>query len=92
MAMISLKKTHSRPEAEVRGLVDELAASLKQRYDVEARWVNDSTVKIDHSRMSGKLTLQPNLVSIEVKLGFLAGAFKGKIESELRKSLDEKLG
>lgn len=90
--MISLKKAHSRPEAEVRGLVDELATSLKQRYDVDTVWIDDRTVKIHHSRMSGKLILQPNMVSIEVKLGLLAGAFKNKIESELRKSLDEKLG
>lgn len=92
MATISLKKAHSRPDAEVRGLVEELAASLKQRYDVQAVWLDDHTVKVDHSRMSGRLTIQPNQVSIEIKLGLLAGAFKGRIESELRKSLDEKLG
>lgn len=91
MATISLKKAHSRPEPEVRALVEELAASLKQRYDVNAVWVDDHTVKISHNRMSGKLSMLPNQVCIEVKLGFLAGAFKSKIESELRKSLDEKL-
>ncbi|MFT5577066.1 MAG: putative polyhydroxyalkanoate system protein [Bermanella sp.] len=91
MATISLRKTHSRPEPEVRALVEELAASLTQRYDVEAVWIDDNTVKINHNRMSGKLSMQPNQVCIEVRLGFLAGAFKSKIESELRKSLDEKL-
>jgi putative polyhydroxyalkanoate system protein len=34
----------------------------------------------------------PGEVRIEVKLGMLAGAFKGTIEAELRKALDEKLG
>ena len=92
MSTILLKKVHSRPEEEVRGLVEELAASLKQRYDVDAVWLDDYTVKIYHSRMSGSLRMQPNQVSIEVKLGLLAGAFKGRIESELRKSLDQKLG
>ncbi len=65
--------------------------SLEQRYDVQAVWVDSNTVKIKHSRMSGRLSLAPNQVNVEVKLGLLAGAFKGKIESELRKSLDEKL-
>ena len=92
MATIFLRKSHSRSDAEVRKLVDELAASLEQRYGVEAVWIDDSTVKIDHARMSGKLSLQPHQVNIEVKLGLLAGAFKNRIESELRKSLDEKLG
>ncbi len=91
MATISMKKAHSRPESEVRALVEELAASLEQRYGVKAVWTDDNTVKIHHSRMSGKLSMQPNQVNIEVKLGLLAGAFKSKIESELRKSLDEKL-
>lgn len=92
MSTISLKKSHTRPEPEVRALVEELAASLKRRYDVDAVWLDERTVTISHSRMSGRLRMEPRQVCIDIKLGLLAGAFRSRIESELRKSLDEKLG
>ena len=92
MSTISLRKSHARPEPEVRALVEELAAALKQRYDIDAIWLDERTVTITHSRLSGQLRLEPRQVCIDIKLGLLAGAFRSRIESELRKSLDEKLG
>ena len=91
MARISLSKKHDRPEQDVRQMVDELAQSLARRYDAKAVWSGDSSVKIDHSRLSGRLDILPGEVRIEVKLGMLAGAFKGTIEAELKKALEEKL-
>ncbi|MBB3046519.1 putative polyhydroxyalkanoate system protein [Litorivivens lipolytica] len=91
MSRISLSKKHNKPESDVRHMVGELVESLARRYDAKAVWEGDSSVKIDHSRLSGRLDILPGEVRVDVKLGMLAGAFKGKIESELRKALDEKL-
>lgn len=91
MARISLSKQHNKPEGEVRAMVEDLAESLARRYDAKAVWDGDNSVKIDHSRLSGRLDILPGEVKVDVKLGMLAGAFKGKIEAELRKALDEKL-
>lgn len=91
MAKISLRKKHSKPQSEVRAMVDELARSLGKRYDATTRWESDSAVLIKHSRLNGRLEIYEDEVVVEVKLGMLAGAFKGTIESELRRALDEKL-
>ncbi|WP_372750458.1 polyhydroxyalkanoic acid system family protein [Litorivivens sp.] len=91
MAKISLRKKHTKPESEVKTMVEELARSLAQRYDAKTRWDGDNAVTISHPRLNGRLQIHRDEVTIDVKLGMLAGAFKGKIESELRKALDEKL-
>ena len=92
MARISLSKKHSKPEAEVRQMVEELAQSMARRHGAKTAWNGDNSIRIDHSRLSGRLDMLPGEVRIEVKLGMLAGAFKGTIEAELRKAIDEKLG
>lgn len=91
MATISLRKKHSKPQTEVKAMVDDLAQSLGRRYDATTRWEGDNTVLIKHARLNGRLEIHKNEVVVEVKLGMLAGAFKGTIESELRRALDEKL-
>ncbi len=43
MAKISLRKKHTKPESEVKTMVEELARSLAQRYDAKTRWDGDGT-------------------------------------------------
>ena len=38
--------------------------------------------------MSGTLTVSPEKFEIDARLGFLLGAFKDRIESEILKNLD----
>ncbi len=91
MAKISLRKKHSKSQSEVKAMVDDLARSLAERYDASTRWEGDHAVVIKHARLNGRLEILSDEVLVEVKLGMLAGAFKGTIESELRRALDEKL-
>lgn len=72
-------------------MVDDLARSLGARYDATTWWEGENVVVIKHARLNGRLEIHKDEVAVEVTLGLLAGAFKGTIESELRRALDEKL-
>ena len=90
MAKISLTHPHDRDPADVKQQVDELAQKLKANYGVSCHWEGE-TLCFERSGLSGQLEVQPQQVAVDVKLGMLYSPMKGKIESELKKVLAEKL-
>jgi putative polyhydroxyalkanoate system protein len=46
------------------------------------------TVRFTRSGVNGTLQVSKDLFALDAKLGFLLGAFKGRIEAEIVKNLD----
>ncbi|ALN85520.1 polyhydroxyalkanoic acid system family protein [Lysobacter capsici] len=89
MSSIDIQHPHSLAPAKARKAVEEVAKKLAERFDVEYGWVGD-TLNFSRSGVDGKIALQPNQLHVSAQLGFLLGALKGPIESEIRRVLEER--
>ena len=73
---------------ELREAAQGLAESLEQQHGVRSRWDGD-TVRIKGSGVDGKLSIGEDTVEVSVMLGLLASAFKGVLQKEVQRYLDE---
>lgn len=88
---IDIRHSHSLPHAKARKAVEEVAEKLSERFDFDYAWDGD-TLNFNRSGVDGKIALAPKSLHVTAKLGFLVSAFKGPIENEIRRVLDERFG
>ncbi|WP_133478387.1 polyhydroxyalkanoic acid system family protein [Cognatilysobacter segetis] len=89
MATIDIRHTHSLAPDQARQAVQHIADTLAQRFGVEHGWQGDSLM-FNRSGVDGRVHLEPDAVRVTAELGFLLGAMKGTIESEIRRVLAER--
>jgi putative polyhydroxyalkanoate system protein len=86
---ISRKHTLGLPEA--RKIAYQWAEHSEKKLDMECTYEEGKTadeVQFTRSGVNGTLKVTATGFDLHAKLGFLLGAFKGKIESEIEKNLD----
>ena len=88
MAGFRVSKPYTMPVEELREAAQGLAATLEQQHGVKARWQGDSG-RIKGAGVDGELSFEGGVVDVSVRLGLLASAFKGVLEYEVRRYLDE---
>lgn len=91
MPDIDIRHPHTLSPDQAREAVQEVADTLSRRFGVTSEWVGDA-LGFSTSGVDGRITLAPNELHVRAKLGFLMSAFKGQIESEVRRILDERFG
>lgn len=91
MPTIDIRHDHSMPPARARKAVQEVADKLSERFGIDYKWAGD-TLNFARSGVDGKIDLAPNQLRVTANLGFLMSAFKGPIESEIRRVLQERFG
>lgn len=91
MPTIDIRHDHSMPPARARKAVQEVADKLSERFGIDYEWAGD-TLNFARSGVDGKIDLAPNQLRVTANLGFLMSAFKGPIESEIRRVLQERFG
>ena len=89
MSGIDIRHSHTLPHAKARKAVEEVAKKLAERFDVEYGWQGDD-LHFSRSGVDGKIALKPKELHVTAKLGFLVSAFKGPIEHEIQRVLDER--
>lgn len=89
MPSIDIRHAHSMPHARARKAVQEVANKLAERFGVECDWDGD-TLNFARSGVDGKIDLLPQSLRVTANLGFLMSAFKGPIEAEIKRVLDER--
>jgi putative polyhydroxyalkanoate system protein len=92
VSTISLRQSHNKTPEELRDLIRQLAIKLDDKYQLKSSWVNDDEVVVQRSGIKGRISLEPAEVRVEIKLGLMMGAFKSTIQSEIARSMAEKLG
>lgn len=88
MADVKARKTHNLSIDEAKQTAQQLADKLKNDYELESSWKGDTLV-FNRSGLKGQLKVSDKDVDIEISLGFMLKAFKGKIQAEVDKSLDK---
>lgn len=89
MSSIDIRHSHSLAPRKARKAVDEVAVKLADRFGMACEWVGD-TLNFSRSGVDGKIVLAPQQVHLFAQLGFLQSAFKGPIEAEIRRILQER--
>lgn len=92
MSTISLRQDHSKTSEELRDLIRQLAIKLEDKYQLKSSWVNDDELVVQRTGIKGRISLAPKEVRVEIKLGLMMSAFKATIQTEIARSMAEKLG
>ena len=87
MADISIKRAHYGSLADARKMADTVAVKLEKDYQLKSTWAGD-VMNFTRSGVNGTLLITTKELHIDIKLGFLAGAFKGTIADAVQKNLD----
>jgi putative polyhydroxyalkanoate system protein len=88
MAGFSVSRTHSMSSEDIRESAEELARELKTQYGLSYRWKGD-TATFRGSGVDGTLSFDRDVISLRVKLGFLAAMFEQSLLRAVNQYLDE---
>ena len=89
MPSIDITHAHSLPHAKARKAVQEVADKLSERFGIQYDWSGD-TLNFNRAGVDGKIALGGSSLRVTAELGFLMSAFRGPIEAEIRRVLDER--
>lgn len=89
MASIDIHHAHSLAPAKARQAVQEVADKLTERFGVDSHWDGD-ILHFTRAGIDGHIALAPQELHLTAQLGFLFGAMKGPIETEIRRVLGER--
>ena len=78
MARIAITHNHSQPEHTVREVLGKLVTELENEYQMTCVW-NGQHMDFHRSGASGKLSLHPHRVEIDIKLSMMLSMFEKKI-------------
>ena len=91
MADINITRQHGMTLANARKAAFKWAEQAEAKFDMECTYEEGQTsdeCSFTRSGVSGTLMVDKDNFVLNAKLGFLLGAFKDKIESEIVKNLD----
>ena len=94
MADIHIQREHTLGLAEARKIAFKWAEQVEEKFDMECtvhEGDDGDTVEFTRSGVKGELTVAADHFELVAQLGFLLGAFKKTIESEIEKELDSLL-
>ena len=94
MADIRIHRDHHLGLAKARKIAWNWAEEVEKNFDMECTVIEgdtSDTVEFKRTGVSGQLIVAADHFDLHAKLGFLLGAFKSRIESEIVKNLDDLL-
>ena len=94
MADLHIRREHSLTLAAARKIARSWAEQVESEFGMQCSYVEgakEDQVNFVRSGVKGYLAVTGDHFDLDAKLGFLLGAFKGKIEAEIVKNLDDLL-
>ena len=94
MAHIHIHREHALGHAAARKIALRWAEQAEEEFGLRCTYEegrDHDTVHFERSGVNGTLQVRAQAFELEAKLGFLLGAFKDRIESEIVKNLDDLL-
>ena len=86
MASIHIRHAHGTDQADAAARTRSLLTKFQtKRSDLvqDVQWVSDTKASLKGTGFEGSFEVNAEEVVVSLKLGFLAGAFKGKVEEIL---------
>ena len=91
MANLHILRKHALGLTQARAIAFQWAEQAESEFDMECTYEEggtDDMVSFTRSGVSGTLHVTKDKFELDAKLGFLLGAFKERIESEIVRNLD----
>ena len=91
MADLHILRKHALGFAKARKLAFDWAEQVEKEFGMQCTYEEGKTadlVRFTRSGVQGELRVTRDKFELHAKLGFLLGAFKGRIEAEIVKMLD----
>ena len=86
MADIHIVQAHAMSREQARQAAQQVSEKLAREYQLACVWDGD-TLRFERSGVAGELVLGAGQAAIDVRLGFLMGAFAPAIEAKLASSM-----
>lgn len=90
MPSIRIHHSHSLPLDQARKAVERIAAHIAEQFSVATRWERN-VLHFQRTGVNGTISLDGKDVAVAADLSFLLSPIKGRVESEIRRYLDEEL-
>lgn len=90
MPTLRIQHTHSQPDHTVHESLHKLTAELERELDLTCVW-GTNHIDFHRSGASGKLSIHPQKVDIEIKLSMMLGMFEKKIRNTIEDYCKEHL-
>ena len=84
--MINITQPHNLPPEAARAAAQLVADKLARELDLSCQWQGD-VLSFGKSGVEGTLTLLDNAAQMQIKLGFLYGAFAPAIQSKVAEKM-----
>ena len=94
MADLHIRREHSLSLAAARKIARSWAEQVEAEFGMQCTYqqgTKEDQVAFTRSGVNGILHVTADHFDLDAKLGFLLGAFKGRIEAEIVKNLDDLL-
>jgi|GEM_PF-2643696 len=91
MPKLTIEHPHKLPLDEVKRRLEELAARLSAKYNVDAKWTSPTEATVKRTGVSGKITLADSKVIVFLDLTFLLAPIKDKVDARVRQELSNVL-
>ena len=91
MADIHIHRSHALGLVKARKTAWKWAETVEEKFGMECTVIEgekSDVVEFTRTGVDGKLVVTADAFELEAKLGFLLGAFRGKIETEIEGYLD----
>ena len=91
MADIHIHRSHDLGLAKARKTAWKWAETVEEKFGMECTVIegeDSDVVEFTRAGVDGKLVVTGDAFELDAKLGFLLGAFRGKIETEIEGYLD----
>jgi putative polyhydroxyalkanoate system protein len=95
MPELKIERAHTLGLAGARAVAERWREQAEQDWGMACEFEPGETedhMRFARSGVSGELTVTDTRFDLQLKLGFLLGAYSGKIEEKIRANLDELLG
>jgi len=90
MSHIVIHRDHELTLDQARAAAEALAGQLAERYDISYHW-QENSLHFERSGVSGQIDLEPGVIRVSVRLGFLLVSLKSRLEQEIDRQLTEML-
>jgi putative polyhydroxyalkanoate system protein len=91
MSKIDIRRKHGKSLKAARAAVDKTATAIGRKFGIHSEW-EDHVLHFERGGVNGHIHVTKSEVHVTAELGFLMGALKPMIESEIERQLDESFG
>ena len=90
MSRIEIRRNHTMDHEHALKVADDLAREMDTHYEMQWGW-NGETLWIRRTGVKGEVSVKPTEIHVNLELGMMLRPFRGRIEAEVARQLDDVL-